>query len=115
MSDPDPSTASGPNPSPSPGPLDPRRRRILFRATHRGTHENDLLVGGYVAPRLATMSEAELDAVEAIMELPDPSLADWLTGRQPVPSDHDSPLLRAMVEDALVRAGAANSRGMNAR
>ncbi len=27
-----------------------RRRRILFRATHRGTHENDILIGGFVTP-----------------------------------------------------------------
>ena len=29
--------------------LDPdlRRRRLLFRATHRGTHELDLLIGGF--------------------------------------------------------------------
>ena len=32
------------------------------------------------------------------MELPDPVLADWLTGRAPIPSEHDSPLLRAMRE-----------------
>ena len=50
-----------------PPPLDARRRRILFRATHRGTHENDILIGGYLAPRLATMAESELDAVEALL------------------------------------------------
>ncbi len=31
------------------------------------------------------MSEAELDALEALMELPDAELADWLTGRLPIP------------------------------
>ena len=31
-------------------PLDIRRRRLLYRATHRGTYENDLLIGGYVQP-----------------------------------------------------------------
>lgn len=80
--------------------LDLRRRRILFRATHRGTHENDVLIGGYVAPRLAGMSDAELDALERLLELPDPDLADWLTGRRPIPAAADVPLLRAMREAA---------------
>jgi antitoxin CptB len=79
---------------------DARRRRILFRATHRGTHENDLLVGGYVARHIAAMSDAELGALEAVMELPDPDLADWLSGRRPIPPEHDTPLLRAMRDAA---------------
>ncbi len=75
---------------------DPRRRRILFRATHRGTQETDRLIGGYVAPRLLTFTEAELDAVEAMMDLPDPDLADWLMGRLPIPPGELAPLLHAM-------------------
>ena len=74
--------------------LDARRRRLLFRATHRGTHETDLLVGGFVAPRVASMSDAELDSVEEILELPDVGLADWLTGRAPIPPAVDTPMLR---------------------
>jgi antitoxin CptB len=82
--------------------LDPRRRRILFRATHRGTQETDLLIGGFVAPRIASMSEQDLDALEEVMELPDAELADWLTGRRPVPAAVDNPMLRA-IRDAAGR------------
>jgi antitoxin CptB len=77
---------------------DIRRRRLLFRATHRGTHETDLLVGGFVAKRIHAMSDAEMDALEEVMELPDVDLADWLTGRLPIPPEADSALLRAIKE-----------------
>jgi antitoxin CptB len=73
--------------------LDARRRRVLFRATHRGTHETDLLVGGFVAPRVSAMTEAELDALETILDLPDIDLADWLTGRREIPPDVAEPAL----------------------
>ena len=89
-------------------PLDARRRRILFRATHRGTYENDILVGGFVRARLAAFSLDELDALEAVMELPDVLLADWLTGRQPIPGEHDCPMLRAML--AAAEAGEGQPR-----
>ena len=79
-----------------PPTLDVRRRRLLFRATHRGTHENDLLIGGYVAARIGALTEADIIALEQLMELPDTDLADWLTGRQPIPPEADSPLLRAI-------------------
>jgi len=78
-----------------------RRRRILFRATHRGTHENDLLVGGFVRDRIALLDDADLDALEEILELPDVALADWLTGRQPIPPEADSAMLRAIRAAAL--------------
>ncbi|HEX3994700.1 MAG TPA: succinate dehydrogenase assembly factor 2, partial [Acetobacteraceae bacterium] len=36
---------------------DTRRRRLLYRATHRGTFENDLLIGGFVRDHLDTLTE----------------------------------------------------------
>jgi antitoxin CptB len=78
--------------------LDVRRRRLLYRATHRGTRETDLLVGGFVESRIALLSDAELDALEAVLELPDVDLADWLSGRRAIPSGFDSPMLRRMRE-----------------
>ena len=76
--------------------LDSRRRRLLFRATHRGTRENDILIGGFVSARLAAFTLPEIEILEDIMELPDPALADWLTGRRPIPAEHDTDMLRAM-------------------
>lgn len=85
---------------PDADPLESRRRRSLFRATHRGSHENDILIGGFVAARIAGFGAAELDALDALLELPDPDLADFLIGRRPIPPELDSPLLRAMKDAA---------------
>ena len=79
-----------------------RRRRILFRATHRGTYENDLMIGGFVTAHISSLTEEDLDALEAVMELPDTCLADWLTGREPIPPEEDTPMLRRM-RDFLAR------------
>ncbi len=84
---------------------DARRRRILFRATHRGTHETDILIGGFVGRFLDGFSEQELVELEEVMELPDVDLADWLTGRRPIPADRDSPMLRR-IEQAAWHAAA---------
>ena len=84
-----------------------RRRRILFRATPRGTYENDILIGNFVRARLAGFTPDELDALEAVMEMPDAVLADWLTGRVPIPPEADGPMLRAMRTAALDGEGRA--------
>jgi antitoxin CptB len=73
-----------------------RRRRLLFRATHRGTFENDLMIGGFVRAHFLNLTEADVDALEAVMEMPDTDLADWLTGRVPIPADEETPMLRRM-------------------
>jgi antitoxin CptB len=78
--------------------LDTRRRRILFRATHRGTFENDLMIGGFARAHLASLTEADLDALEAVMQIPDTDLAGWLTSRVPIPPEEDTPMLRRMRE-----------------
>jgi len=81
-------------PEPERDGLDARRRRLLYRATHRGTKENDVLIGGFVARRIALLSEADIEALEDLLELPENDLADWLTGRRPVPPEVETPMLR---------------------
>jgi antitoxin CptB len=83
-------------PDADPHPLEIRRRRLLFRATHRGTQENDLLIGRFVAARIDALTEADIAALEELLEYPENQLADWLTGREPISDALDSPLLREM-------------------
>ena len=92
MTEPDHPTATALPPDES----DTRRRRLLFRATHRGTFENDLMIGGFVRAHVATLTEPDLDALESVMQLPDTELADWLTGRVPIPPEEETPMLRRM-------------------
>jgi len=92
--------------TPAPAARDARRRRLLFRATHRGTRENDLLLGGFVSARIDAFTEAEMGELDEIMELPDPMLADWLTGRAPLPETTHLTLLFE------IRAAACRGEGM---
>lgn len=86
--------------------LDARRRRLYFRAHHRGTKEADLMIGGFVARHIARFTDAELDELEAVLEHMDVDLADWLSGRRDIPAEADCPMLRRMaVECAAPGAG----------
>jgi len=40
---------------------DTRRKRLLWRASHRGIREMDLILGGFATARIDTMTPAELD------------------------------------------------------
>ena len=70
-----------------------RRKRLLWRATHRGIKEMDLILGGFVAKGLDQFSEAEIADLERIMEIPDQDMLSWATRQADVPAEHASPLL----------------------
>lgn len=70
-----------------------RRKRALFRASHRGTREMDLIMGRFAEREVATMSEQDLQAFERMLDLPEPELFGWIMGRGPAPADTDETLL----------------------
>ncbi len=70
-----------------------RRRRISFRAWHRGTREMDLIMGRFADAELAGLDGASLDAFEALMEQPDPDLYKWVSGEALPPGDVDAVFL----------------------
>jgi len=77
--------------------LEITRKRLLWRATHRGIKEMDILVGGYAQRNLATMGEAELTQFADLLEIPDQELLSWATKQSSVPLEQQSTMLEAML------------------
>jgi antitoxin CptB len=55
-----------------------RRRRALYRATHRGSKELDFLLGHFAVQEIATMTEIEIAVLERLIDTPDPDIAESL-------------------------------------
>jgi antitoxin CptB len=78
--------------------LDARRRRLLFRAWHRGMREVDLITGRFADAHIAELSEAEVDDFERLMDVPEPDLLSWVMGQAPAPAAYDTALFRRMCD-----------------
>lgn len=76
--------------------LDPRRRKILFRAWHRGMRETDLIMGRFADAEIGAMSDGELDVFEGLIEVLDRDLLSWITGEAPVPANYDTEVFRRL-------------------
>src|SRR5262249_25383943 len=63
-----------------------RRKRLKFRAWHRGMKEVDLVLGPYADAHLDAMNEEDLDSFEDLLSVPDNDLYDWLCERSTPPS-----------------------------
>ena len=72
-----------------PAAMDSHRKRLLFRAQHMGSNENDILFGGFAARHLGGLTAEQVDRFEALIAVNDSDLFNWVTGKQPVPPEYD--------------------------
>ncbi len=73
--------------------LEMRKRRIRFRAGHRGMKEMDLLLGALAAQVLHGLDEAGVGAFERLLEVPDAVLLAWVNGDHAALAEWDAALL----------------------
>ena len=74
-----------------------RRRRLRYRAWHRGTKEMDLVLGPFADAHLDAYGPPELDRLEALMDEEDTDLLKLVMGPEPCPPDADAELLGTIV------------------
>ena len=77
--------------------LSMRRRRLRYRAWHRGTKEMDLVLGPFADAHLERFGTPELDRLEALMDEEDTDLLKWVMGQEAVPADADGDLLQTII------------------
>ena len=75
---------------------DTRLKRLRFRASHRGTKEADLLIGGFADAYAAGWDEAGLAWFEALLEEDDVDIMAWAIGTCAPPARYEGPLMVAM-------------------
>jgi antitoxin CptB len=64
---------------------DIRVKRLHFRSWHRGWKETDLILGHFADAKLGSLTPAELDLYEKLLDQDDDVIWAWIVGKQPVP------------------------------
>jgi len=70
------------------------KKRLLYRANYRGFREADILLGGFLKEHIQDLSDTELSDFEVLLEAKDHDIYDWITGKQSVPAQFDTPILK---------------------
>lgn len=81
-----------------------RRKRLKFRAWHRGMKEVDLILGPFADDAADRLDEKDLEDFELLLSVPDNDLYDWLCGRSPPPERYRTKLYE-QIHDFSRRAG----------
>lgn len=74
-----------------------RRRRLRYRAWHRGTRELDLLLGPYTDAEIDRMGPVELDRLERLLGHEETDLQAWLLSSSEPPPGVDRELLDRII------------------
>lgn len=80
-----------------------RRKRLRYRAWHRGTKEMDLILGPFADANLDAFGQEQLDRLEALMDEEDPPLLKWVMGQETPPAHVDSAFLALVIADHQAR------------
>ena len=75
---------------------------MLWRARHRGMKEMDLMLGRFAEQNLAEMNEAQLAEFEAILEVSDALLLDWLTDKCHAPVEFQTAMFTQIKSQSFV-------------
>jgi len=72
---------------------DARLKKLRFRAWRRGFREADLILGPFADKHVASMSDAELDTFEVLLDQPDQDLYAWIVGTADTPPAFDHEIM----------------------
>ena len=75
---------------------DVRKKRLVYRANYRGFKEADLILGGFAKAHINDLSDEEITMFEDILSAKDHDIYDWITGKQAVPPQFNTPILQKL-------------------
>ena len=73
------------------------RKRIFYKANHRGMQETDKIIGGFAEQELKNLSRDDLHDFDKLLDIPDVDLLNWILGREDVPKLFDNKIFRKIV------------------
>ena len=79
------------------------RKRLTFRAWHRGTREMDLLMGSFAEQYINRFEAEDLTVFEEILMNNDPDVYDWISARKKPPQELDSPVLDLLLSHSFAK------------
>ena len=85
--------------------LDMFRKKLIFRAWHRGTRELDLIIGSFADAHLADFDEGQLKRFEDLLSISDPDISNWITGREELPANMDSDVMQLLIAHKIEGRG----------
>ena len=76
--------------------IDNLKKKILYRAEHRGTKEMDLLLSNFVKKYVNSLKESELYELESLLNIDDGVLYKWYLSKEKTTSIPDNSITKKL-------------------
>ena len=77
---------------------DTQRKRLIYRAWHRGTREMDMILGRFADAHVGEMDEDALLQFDDLLKESDPDIYNWITQREKPPANVHSAVLAQVID-----------------
>ena len=78
------------------------KKQIIYRSTHRGTKEMDILLGNFVTKYINVLKDSQLNELKKILLIEDDILMKWYFEKKspnPIFNTHVSKMLKSFKPD----------------
>lgn len=83
--------------------IDILRKKLLFRSSHRGTKEMDILLGTFFKDNYDLLEEKELLEFKVLLMITDKALSDWLIMGKNDPEIDSIEISKKLKEHVIMR------------
>ena len=85
--------------------IDHLKKKILYRSSHRGTKEMDLLLSNFVKKYVNSLKENELSDLESLLNIDDEVLYKWYLNNERTTLIPENSITKKLREFKLVNFG----------
>ena len=91
---------------------DPIRKKLLYRAMHRGFKEADIVLGTFAERNLEKLTDKQLQTFEVLLETPDRELYAWIMKHQETPEEYQSDVMEMLQNFSVIEEGSSITKAL---
>ena len=79
--------------------LETYKKKIIFKASHRGSKEMDILLGNFIKKYIELFNENELGLFNDILECDDDDIYQWTIGKKEIPNQYSNRVFSLLINN----------------
>jgi len=79
--------------------LETYKKKIIYKASHRGSKEMDILLGNFINKYIELFNENELNIFDSILDCDDDDIYQWMIGKKDVPTRYENRVFSLLINN----------------
>ena len=79
--------------------LETYKKKIIYKASHRGSKEMDILLGNFIKKYIELFNENELGLFNDTLECDDDDIYQWIIGKKEIPNQYSNRVFSLLINN----------------